>query len=152
MTTIACQPGPVIALAKWSVSLSVCCAMMLACLPAVNALGQEEQEPETVYPAMEAPPDYVGEQNERVRQACISAGTCDSTFVPNGGGRQISVPRVSTLASSPKMRCAPVARCSRIRRGPSQPSIPIWWVPGICTGPLDVGCWKSFATRDLQVS
>jgi hypothetical protein len=94
MTTLTCQPGPVIALAKWSISLSICCAMILACLPALNALGQEEQEPETVYPSMEAPPDYVGEQHERERQTCIITGACDSTSVPNGGGRQISVPRV----------------------------------------------------------
>jgi hypothetical protein len=137
MTTIACQPRPaVIALAKWSVSLNVCCAMMLACLPAVNAHGQEEQEPETVYPAMEAPPDYVGEQNERVRQACISAGTCDSTFVPNGGGRQISVPRVDPcFIAQNAMR-----PCGSVQQNPPRPVAAV--APDVAAvDPNMVGTW-----------
>ncbi len=59
------------------VALTFCCAMLVASLPAARALAQEEEEPETVYPAMEPPPDYVGEANERQRSACIITGACD---------------------------------------------------------------------------
>ena len=36
------------------------------------------------YPAMEPPPDYVEQQNERQRSACIITGACDQPMQPGG--------------------------------------------------------------------
>src|SRR5580658_7991701 len=36
------------------------------------------------YPAMEPPPDYVGEQQERERNACIITGACDQPMQQGG--------------------------------------------------------------------
>lgn len=42
-----------------------------------SALAQE-------YPSMEPPPDYVGQQQERERNACIITGACNQSAQPSG--------------------------------------------------------------------
>jgi hypothetical protein len=109
--------------------------MLLACLPAVNALAQEEEEPETVYPAMQAPPDYVGEQNERQRRICIMVG-CDSPFVPNGGGSQISVPRVDPCFTAQNA----MRPCGPVQQNPPRPVAAV--APNVAAiDPHMVGTW-----------
>jgi hypothetical protein len=59
-----------------------------------GTLGQD-------YPAMEAPPDYVGLQNEQQRSACINSGVCNQSNQP---GRPAPPPRPDVwgaLAVSP---------------------------------------------------
>jgi hypothetical protein len=57
--------------------LAICSAVALSQLYLASAGAQENE-----YPAMEPPPDYVEQQHERERSACIVTGACDQPVRP----------------------------------------------------------------------
>lgn len=74
--------------------------VLLGALPTVaGRVYAQDEEGGGFQPYQEnPPPDYVGQQNERVRQACLNAGTCNGSAHQAGGTRTVTVRRVFKTA------------------------------------------------------
>jgi hypothetical protein len=77
----------------WRTIFTICAAMAAMPMLATSALGQG-----TEYPAMEPPPDYVGELHERERATCAITGACDQPS--RAPSRQMYVDKWTALAIS----------------------------------------------------
>lgn len=136
MSLIAFQRGVAVERKTSRVALTICCAMVVALLPATRALAQEDEEPETVYPAMEPPPDYVGEANERQRTACIITAACDQRAGGAIGGSQGHAGVDPCFIAQNAMR-----PCTPAQTQPAQPAGVDANIVGTWIMPLGNGLW-----------